>query len=214
MKNSFVLYTSYQKQLSLLTMEQRGILLTTIFAYVSGDDLPEMDTVTELAFSFIKADIDRDTEKYEKTIEARREAGLKGGRPKANGFSEKAKKANGFSEKQTKAKKADNDDVYEDVIKEKPPKGGKKKIFVIPTVDEVQAYITEKGYSVDANKFVDFYTSKDWMVGKNKMSDWKASVRTWARSQRPEMPAKANGFTLMSNRDFDWEGFGRAVDGV
>lgn len=51
--------------------------------------------------------------------------------------------------------------------------------FVPPTVDEVKAYVKEKGYHVDADNFVDFYTSKGWMVGKNKMKDWKAAVRTW-----------------------------------
>lgn len=110
MRDSFVLYSSYSDQIELLTMEQRGILLTAIYKYVSGKDLPEMDGITNMAFSFIRTSLDRDAEKYEKKCEARREAGKKGGRPqKANGFSEKAKKANGFSEKQTKAKKPDNE---------------------------------------------------------------------------------------------------------
>ena len=124
MKNSFVLYTSYQKQISLLTMEQRGILLTAIMCYSSEQDLPDMDGITSMAFSFIKADLDRDAEKYAKTCEARKEAGKKGGRPKtdekANAFLEKGKKANGFSEKQKVFGKPeyeyedDNEDEYED----------------------------------------------------------------------------------------------------
>ena len=54
-----------------------------------------------------------------------------------------------------------------------------KARFVPPTVEDVEAYIREKGYNVNAQRFVDFYASKGWMVGKNKMKDWKASVRTW-----------------------------------
>lgn len=54
-----------------------------------------------------------------------------------------------------------------------------KTRFTPPTVEEVDAYIREKGYSVNAQRFVDFYASKGWMVGKNKMKDWRASVRTW-----------------------------------
>jgi uncharacterized phage protein (TIGR02220 family) len=112
MKNSFVLYTSYQEQIDLLSMEQRGVLLTAVMAYNTGEELPEMDGMTKMAFSFIKSDLDRDAEKYEKTCQARREAGKQGGRPKTNGKTEnqsKAKKANGFSEKQSKAKKPDNE---------------------------------------------------------------------------------------------------------
>ena len=114
MKNSFVMYTDYMEQIKLLDMEQRGMLFTAIMQYASGDALPEMDGMTGMAFSFIKSKMDRDFEKYQQTVEKRKEAGKLGGRPKAKGFEEKqekAKKANGFSEKQTKAKKPDNDNV-------------------------------------------------------------------------------------------------------
>lgn len=56
-----------------------------------------------------------------------------------------------------------------------------KKRFSPPTVEEVQAYCAERQNRVDAQAFVDFYTSKNWMVGKDKMHDWKAAVRTWER---------------------------------
>lgn len=108
MKNSFVLYTDYIEQIEMLSREQRGDLLTTIMLYAAGRQLPEIDGMTKMAFGFIKSQLDRDKEKYEQTVEKRREAGKKGGRPKANGCDDKAKKANGFSEKQTKAKKPDN----------------------------------------------------------------------------------------------------------
>ena len=58
--------------------------------------------------------------------------------------------------------------------------------FVAPSVDEVAAYCKEHGYKVDAQMFVDFYTSKGWMVGKNKMKDWQAAVRTWARNNKAQ----------------------------
>lgn len=58
----------------------------------------------------------------------------------------------------------------------------KSKRFKTPTVEEVRAYILEKGYSVDAESFVDYYTSKGWVVGKSPMKDWKAAVRTWNKN--------------------------------
>lgn len=62
-------------------------------------------------------------------------------------------------------------------------KNTKKRAFVPPSVDEVKAYCTERKNRVDPNAFIDFYQSKNWMVGKNKMSDWKAAVRNWERGE-------------------------------
>lgn len=112
MKESFILYTEYAEQIEFLDMAQRGALFTAIMAHETGADTPELDTITAVVFSMIRKRLERDAARYEEKVEARREAGRQGGRPKkqeekANGFSEKAKKANGFSEKQTKAKKAD-----------------------------------------------------------------------------------------------------------
>jgi hypothetical protein len=60
------------------------------------------------------------------------------------------------------------------------------KNFTPPTVEEVQAYCQERNNKVDAQAFVDFYSSKGWMVGKNKMKDWKAAVRTWERNRKDD----------------------------
>ena len=55
----------------------------------------------------------------------------------------------------------------------------KNKRFAAPTVEEVRAYCEERGNSVDAQRFVDYYGANGWKVGKNPMKDWKAAVRTW-----------------------------------
>lgn len=63
----------------------------------------------------------------------------------------------------------------------KPDRGAKR--FCPPTYDEVKAYCLERKNNVDPEKFIDFYQSKGWMVGKSKMKDWKASVRTWEKRE-------------------------------
>lgn len=80
----------------------------------------------------------------------------------------------------------------------------KYKRFTPPSVDEVTAYCEERGNRVDPQEFVDFYESKGWMVGKNKMKDWKASVRTWEKSSRPKrkLGAYANERPI-KKEDFD-----------
>ncbi len=60
----------------------------------------------------------------------------------------------------------------------------KSKVFCKPTIDDVQSYCLERNNHVDAQCFYDFYESKGWMVGKNKMKDWKACVRTWERNSQ------------------------------
>jgi hypothetical protein len=61
--------------------------------------------------------------------------------------------------------------------------------FAPPSVSEVREYCLERGSSVNPQAFVDFYASKNWMVGKNKMKDWRACVRTWEqREERDRKP--------------------------
>lgn len=77
----------------------------------------------------------------------------------------------------------------------KNSKKGRKEInntmrFTPPDVESVKRYCHERDNNVDAQAFVDFYEAKGWMVGKNKMKDWKAAVRTWERNQKQGMKAK------------------------
>jgi len=60
-----------------------------------------------------------------------------------------------------------------------------RKKFVKPTIEEVSSYCTERGNSVSASRFCDYYEARGWLVGKSPMKDWRAAVRTW----------EANNFT-------------------
>lgn len=74
-------------------------------------------------------------------------------------------------------------DKNEKNIKEKElsKDSSKKKFFIPPTVDEVKEYLISVGSKVDAESFVAFYESKDWMIGKNKMKNWKSAIVTWEK---------------------------------
>ena len=56
--------------------------------------------------------------------------------------------------------------------------------FTPPTLQEVQVYCMSRHNNVDPEKFIDFYSAKGWMIGKNKMKDWKAAVRTWEKGEK------------------------------
>jgi len=73
--------------------------------------------------------------------------------------------------------------------------GGKLKKFTPPEISEVQKYCAERKNGIDPEIFVDFYLAKNWMVGKNKMRDWKAAVRTWEKRRREGGHSSPAGFS-------------------
>ena len=70
------------------------------------------------------------------------------------------------------------------------PKGISKKKpsqIIPPTLEMVKEYCESRGNGIDPGEFIDFYTSKGWFVGKDKMKDWQASIRTWERKRKEKM---------------------------
>lgn len=210
-KNSFILYQEYEEHFNLLTDAEKGELVTALFFYNRTGEEPALSGMVKMAFSFIKCQMERDAEKYKKTVEKRAAAGKQGGRPKkedekANGFSEKqtkAKKANGFSEKQKKLNVDVDDtvdvDVDEDVddtyIPQTPPKKQKPvKVpfaeFVAMTNDEYASLIARFGES-DTKRLIEILDNYKGSTGKTYKSDYRA-ILSWAvdrleqeKKQRP-----------------------------
>lgn len=86
--------------------------------------------------------------------------------------------------------------------------GGKSTRFTPPTLEEVTDYCTERGNNVDAERFINFYSSKGWMVGKNKMKDWKAAVRSWENKEPKKSESSFDVddfFTAALNRTYGGE---------
>lgn len=150
MKDSFVIYTKYEEQISLLTDTQAGILLRALFCYQSGKELPKMDGIVNMIFTVIRQQIDFDNQKYDEICEARREAGAKGaefgklgGRPPkrvktpktAKGVFETAKTAQ-WELKTPKTPESESDTDTDIIPPLYPPQGGdgedfQKKFFSV-----------------------------------------------------------------------------------
>ena len=66
--------------------------------------------------------------------------------------------------------------------------------FTPPSIDEIKQYCKERNNNLDAEQIHDFYTAKNWYIGKNKMKDWRAAVRTWEKRTRdsPKPPEYRN----------------------
>lgn len=168
-KSSFLIYLDYEEQFNLLTDEQIGQLMRAIIKYEKTREIPQLNGIVKMAFSFIKTQLDRDREKYEARCEKNRENAKKGGRPRKN--QKDNLKANGFNENQMDAKKTDDDkedeedneeDIDNDLLlkKEKEEKLQQRFIeclnsFNINAISECIKYLDELPFEV-----IDYVLSK------------------------------------------------------
>lgn len=177
-KSSFLIYLDYEEQFNLLTDEQIGQLMRAIIKYEKTREIPQLNGIVKMAFSFIKTQLDRDREKYEARCEKNRENAKKGGRPRKN--QKDNLKANGFNENQMDAKKPDDDkedeedneeDIDNDLLlkKEKEEKLQQRFIeclnsFNINAISECIKYLDELPFEV-----IDYVLSK---TSRIKCPNW------------------------------------------
>lgn len=192
-KQSFIFYTEWWEHLQMLTDGEALSVIKAIFAHQCGGEIPNLEGAAAMAFSFIRAQLDRDAEKWERIRKIRSEAGKTGGlRTQQNNREIKQTEANAILLEQTEANQAVYVDGYVNADGEagKPPQ---RKRFSPPTVEEVKAYCTERGNHVDAAQFCAFYESKGWRVGNQPMKSWQAAVLTWERRERKDRAEQKTG---------------------
>jgi len=168
-KTSFLLYCDQQGVFNKLPDEIAGKLIKHIFAYVNDENPPCDDLLLTIAFEPIKTQLKRDLRKYDDYIDKQKFNGAKGGRPKKE---ETTQITQPFFEE---PKKADNVNVNATVKDIKV----NRDVFIKPSIVEIKTYMTEIGMADVSDKWFDYYESNGWLVGKNKMKNWRAAVRTW-----------------------------------
>jgi hypothetical protein len=176
-KKSFVLYCDIIHTIEQLSDEQAGHLFKHVLYYVN-DLNPDTDNViTKIAFEPIKQQLKRDLVRYEKIRER-------------NSLSARMRwDANACERMPNDAKNADNDnDNDNDINIVLGQKAKKPKRFSKPQVDDVRQYMAELSMNDMSQRFVDYYESNGWKVGKNPMKDWKAAVRTWKQQNNDKQP--------------------------
>lgn len=78
-----------------------------------------------------------------------------------------------------------NDNDNERIVNESSTNREKpERLRIPPTLEMVTSYCKLRNNSIDPENFIDFYTSKGWKIGKDKMKDWQATVRTWERKEK------------------------------
>lgn len=106
-----------------------------------------------------------------------------------------------------------------DTLKEKEQEKVKEKVkekeqpdrFKKPSPDEVREYALSIDFDLDGNEFCDFYESKDWMIGKSKMKNWKAAVRTWKTKRQNDIPKESVPTKVTG--EVDWERYHKMREG-
>ena len=188
MKDSFIMQTKYEKHFRRLGEKRGYMLLMAIFEYEQTRIIPELDESIEDAFYFIKDDLDKAYENYQKAVDRNKANGSKGGRPKKpNGKTENPKNPVGFQ-------KADNDSDSEYDIsavadisaRETAPQKQQRAyiqfysdnigIITPSTVKEAESFIEDDGMEdaaiVMALKEAVDADAKNWRYAKKVLSSW------------------------------------------
>lgn len=211
MRDSFVFYRSFAESVKNLPPEEYKKVMQSILDYALDGKEPEQSGIEYTVFCLVKPQIDANNKRYEN--------GKKGGRPQKPSDNQEKPSDN---QEITKPKPNNNQtvttpepNVYVNVndnvnVKKKDTSVSKEKAsrFIPPTLEDIKAYCEEKGYKLDYDRFIDYYTSNGWMVGKNKMKDWRACVRNWARKDSSgcaEYPTKVSKFRNFQERTYDME---------
>lgn len=199
-KPGVMFYFDVRPCIKRLDVNEKGRLFEAILDYGEFGIVPDLDGALGVAWDFIQPKLDRDAGRYDKQVEQKqyavfsREVRKNGGNPvsfdewKSLSDIERNRLLSADTERyptttsnhSLQPQTATSTSADNSIGADKPPRSR----FVPPNVDEVRAYCAENGYAVDADRFVDYYTSNGWKVGKNPMRDWRAAVRTWAGKEQ------------------------------
>lgn len=223
-KKSFILYADLINSIDHLTNEEKGILFTHLLDYVNDKNPILTDRLILTAWKPIEEQLKRDLRKFKEVKVKRSEAGKKSAELRQQNSTNPTSVE---SAEQTSTNPTDNVNVNEnenvndnDILLEKETKeipqenliedelvnpeietskkvAPKKVSFQPPDPKDVQNYCEERQNGISGQYFCDFYASKGWKVGNQKMIDWKASVRTW------EQKNKTNGTTNNTKSGFN-----------
>lgn len=215
-KPGVMLYFDIRPSLNRMTDAEQAQLFRAILDYGQFGTDPGFEDRLGLVWDFIKPMIDRDATRYQEIQEKRARAGSRGGQARANNAKQNEANqaiASFASDDVANASKISNqkqikpptststftstftDSSTLDIVGALDGPTTTRQHFKPPTVDDVREYVTERGYAINPEAFVDYYTANGWKIGKSSMKDWKAAVRTWNRKD------KENGRTSNCKRD-------------
>lgn len=203
-RDGFVFYASFYEAMQKMSKADRLPFVEALCAYALEDKEPHLSGSADLAFCLIKPQLDANIKRRDNGQKGKG-FGVLGGRPKGGVTKENP---NGVIDGNPKQTPNVNVNVKENV-KENIKEINKEKVavaparFIPPTLEEVKAYIAEKRYTVNAEKFFAFYSSNGWRVGKNPMKSWKQAVVSWNCDNQLQLKFNTNGNNTRNNTAFE-----------
>ena len=179
------------------TDAQFGTLIRAVFSYrFGGEEYSGDDMAIDVAFQAIANQVDRLKEYSE--INAKNAAGSESKQGGAE-CSEMQENHPPILSNPIQSVPIQSDPVEDTGAQSAKPHAHTR--FSPPSVQEIEDYCTEKGFLLDAERFVDYYASVGWRVGKNPMKDWRAAVRTWVKKDTPKPEPENCGYVLAPAED-------------
>lgn len=185
MRDSFIFYRSFQKAIDACSQDDQLLIYKAIANYALDRVEPDLSGVAQVCWVLIKPQLDANWKRYDNGCKGG-EFGKKGGAPIGNKNANKGKttpkqpQENPTAvEKTTPNNNANNNPNHNDNSNDNIFNKRETKRFSKPTIEEIETYISENSYSIGAKAFYDYYEANGWMVGRNKMKDWRAAVRSW-----------------------------------
>ena len=213
MRDSIVFYDNWGRLLLDLPESQRLELIDLVFNYSFNDiERESSDPSVNAIFNMIRDKLDEDADKYEEVKRRKSYGGKKGMESRWHNkvitrdnlviSSNNIVKDSITPITDTVTDTVTVTDIEKESIKEKDNQVIRRR-FTPPTLQEVTDYVNSKGYSVDPQAFIDFYESKGWMIGKNKMKSWQSAIGTWERRQKKDR--KPNPFKEFKQNTYDYD---------
>ena len=179
------------------TDAQFGALIRAVFSYrFGGEEYSGDDMAIDVAFQTIANQVDRLKEYSE--INAKNAAGSESKQGGAE-CSEMQGNHPPILSNPIQSVPIQSDPVEDTGAQSVKPSARTR--FSPPSVQEIEEYCREKGFLLDAERFVDYYASIGWRVGKNPMKDWRAAVRTWVKKDTPKPEPENCGYVLAPAED-------------
>lgn len=201
-KPGVMFYFDVRPCIKRLDINEKGRLFEAILDYAEFGNVPDLDGALGVAWDFIQPKLDRDADRYDKQLEQKqyavfsREVRKNGGNQvsfdewKSLSDIERNRLLSADTERyptttsnpslQPQPQTTTTTSTDNGINADKPPRSR----FVPPSIDEVKQYCFDHSYAVDAERFVSYYESNGWMVGRNKMKSWQAAVRNWSTKEQ------------------------------
>lgn len=185
MRDSFIFYRSFQKAIDACSQDDQLLIYKAIANYALDRVEPDLSGVAQVCWVLIKPQLDANWKRYDNGCKGG-EFGKKGGAPKGNKNANKGKTTPKQPQENPIAVEitTPNNNVNHNLNNNDNSNGNvlnkrETKRFSKPTIEEIETYISENSYSISSKAFYDYYEANGWMVGRNKMKDWRAAIRSW-----------------------------------